>query len=68
MRNQLGYKYKNISGIVQMEKDGNIWDFRGGFPPNIYAKICSKLNLKNEGSHARVVNFNSFEKLGKIKP
>lgn len=65
MRNQLGYKYKNISGIVQMEKDGNTWDFKGGFPPNIYAQICSELNLKNEGSYAKVVNFNSFKKLGK---
>jgi hypothetical protein len=63
MKNQLGYKYKNISGIVRMEKDGRQWDFKGGFPPEIYSKICQSLNLGNEGSYARVVAFNSFEEL-----
>ena len=65
IRNQLGYKYKNISGVLEMEKDGYRWDFNGGFPEKIYAQICSELNLRNEGSNAKVVNFNSFKKLGK---
>jgi len=64
MTNKLGYKYKNISGIVKMEREGNTWDFKGGFPANIYARICSNLGLSNEGSRARVVDFNSFKKLG----
>jgi cold shock CspA family protein len=63
MRNKLGLKYKHISGVVTMEKDGNTWDFKGGFPPNIYAQICSALDLANNGSYARVVGFNSFNKL-----
>jgi len=65
MRNKLGYKYKNISGIVTMAQDGREWDFKGGFPPSVYAKLCSKLDLDNEGSHARVVDFNSFKKINK---
>tara|TARA_R110000737_G_scaffold309794_1_gene318246 strand:+ start:2257 stop:3087 length:831 start_codon:yes stop_codon:yes gene_type:complete len=63
MRNKLGLKYKHISGVVIMEKNGNTWDFRGGFPPNIYAQICSALDLDNNGSYAKVVGFNSFNKL-----
>jgi len=61
--NKLGRKYKNISGVVIMEQEGRIWDFNGGFPKDIYARLCSKLNLDNEGSHARVVGFNPFKKI-----
>ena len=61
--NKLGNKYKNISGIVTMEQEGRQWDFKGGFPSNIYAKLCSELGLKNKGSHARVVDFKSFKEL-----
>ncbi len=63
MRNRLGYKYKNISGVVKMQKEGNTWNFKGGFSTLIYAQICSELNLDNQGSRARVVGFNSFKKL-----
>lgn len=63
MRNKLGLKYKHISGVVTMEKDGNTWDFKGGFPPKIYAQICSELDLDNNCSNAKVVGFNSFNKL-----
>lgn len=61
MKNKLGYKYKNISGIIKMECDGRTWKFKGGFPPIIYAQICSKLGLGNQGSYAKVVGFNSFK-------
>ncbi len=63
MRNKLGYKYKNISGVVRMTQEGREWDFKGGFPPDIYAKLCSKLGLYSNGSPAKVVNFNSFKNL-----
>lgn len=63
MRNKLGLKYNHISGVVTMEKDGNTWKFKGGFPPKIYAQICSALDLDNNGSYAKVVDFNSFNKL-----
>jgi len=61
MEKELGKKYKNISGIVTMEQEGRQWDFKGGFPPNIYAQLCSKLNLGNNGSYARVTGFKSFK-------
>lgn len=63
MKKELGRKYKNISGIVTMEQEGRQWDFKGGFPPDIYAQLCSKLNLGNKGSHARVTGFKPFKNL-----
>lgn len=58
--NRLGYKYKNISGVLQMELDGTTWNFKGGFPPKIYAKLCDELGLSNNGTRARAVSFESF--------
>ncbi len=55
-----GYKYKNISGILQMELDGTTWNFKGGFPPKIYARLCEELGLSNNGTRARAVAFESF--------
>lgn len=63
MRHRLGDKYKNISGVVKMEMEGNTWDFNGGFPPKIYAKLCEELDLSNQGTRARVVSFDSFKNL-----
>ena len=57
---RLGYKYKNISGILQMELDGTTWNFKGGFPPKIYARLCEELGLSNNGTRARAVAFESF--------
>ena len=61
MRNRLGDKYKNISGVVKMEMEGNTWNFNGGFPPKIYAKLCEELGLSSQGTRARVVSFDSFK-------
>ena len=58
--NRLGYKYKNISGVVQMELNGTTWNFKGGFPPEIYARLCYELGLSNKGTRARAVAFESF--------
>ena len=58
--NNLGYKYKNISGVLEMELDGTIWNFKGGFPKHIYARLCRELGLSNAGSRARVISFDSF--------
>jgi hypothetical protein len=60
MENRLGYKYKNISGIVTMRQGGRKWDFKGGFPSHIYARLCDELDLSNNGSKAEVVGFRSF--------
>jgi cell division protein FtsI/penicillin-binding protein 2 len=63
MRNKLGHKYKNISGIVKMEHDGTVWDFKGGFPPQIYARLCNELGLRNQGTRARALSFKAFKDL-----
>jgi cold shock CspA family protein len=60
LRHQLGRKYKTISGIVEMEKNGRTWDFNGGFSPRIYSKICKVLELSDQNSKAKVVGFQSF--------
>lgn len=63
VKNKLGYKYQNISGIVKMEDKGTSWDFRGGFPPKMYSIICQELKLGNKRTNAKVVEFTSFKNL-----
>lgn len=63
MENNLGEKYKNISGIVKMEQDGSTWDFDGGFPKNIYRKICVDLGLDKARTTANAVGFESYNDL-----
>lgn len=63
VKNRLGEKYKHISGIVRMEQAGTSWNFIGGFPPKIYAKLCSELGLDNQGSSAKPVDFKPFKDL-----
>ena len=61
-KNQLGYKYKTISGFLTMESDGQQWKFEGGFPPNIYARLCGELGFwKKPDPRSRPVAFESFE-------
>lgn len=62
-QNSLGYKYKHISGHLEMSNNENSWIFTGGFPRDIYARLCSELNLKNNGSSARAGRFISFNDL-----
>ncbi|MEY0027220.1 hypothetical protein AB7459_01160 [Providencia rettgeri] len=61
VNNKLGNKYQNISGILEMKKSGEIWDFKGGFPPKIYARLCQKLKLMNNNSTARPRKFTYFK-------
>ncbi|MGO4746514.1 hypothetical protein [Serratia quinivorans] len=61
VRNQLGYKYENISGILEMKKAGDVWGFKGVFPKKIYARLCQELNLKDNGSTAKLGKFTSFK-------
>ncbi len=61
VRNRLGHKYKHISGILQMELGGNVWNFNGGFPPNIYARLCDALGLGNQGSRAVPLAFTPYK-------
>lgn len=63
IRNRLGNKYKNISGVLEMENSISSWKFNGGFPPKIYARLCERLNLGNKGTDSRVVRFTPFKDL-----
>jgi cold shock CspA family protein len=64
-RCRLGLKYQHISGHLEMKMDGESWTFDGGFPPNIYARLCRELDLKNYGSSAKPSNFTSYKDLKK---
>lgn len=61
VQNSLGHKYKKISGYLTMESGEEKWEFKGGFPPKIYARLCDALDLDNYHSSARATQFESFE-------
>jgi hypothetical protein len=61
VQHKLGYKYKRISGVLDMENGCNTWKFNGGFPPRIYAKLCDRLNLGNKGTSSKVLKFTPFK-------
>ncbi len=63
IRNRLGNKYQNISGVLEMENSTSSWKFNGGFSPRIYAKLCERLNLGNKGTKSSVTGFTSFKNL-----
>lgn len=63
IKNRLGYKYKNISGILEMKLDGDTWNFEGGFPKSVYSKLCKELGLNNQKTRATAGRFQSFQDL-----
>lgn len=65
IRNRLGDKYQNISGVLEMENGTSSWKFNGGFPPRIYAMLCERLELGNKGTRSIVTGFTSFKDLKK---
>lgn len=58
--NQLGRKYRNISGVLEMESDRSTWSFNGGLSPKIYARLCRELGLASQGSCARPRAFTPY--------
>ncbi len=60
---RLGLKYQNISGHLDMRKNGDTWTFNGGFPTSIYRRLCTKLGLSNNGSSAIPLRFTSYNTL-----
>lgn len=66
IKNHLTKKYPNISGVVKMEKDGEQWDFPGGFPKKIYSIVCSELDLTDQGTSAKAVGFTPFKEVDNI--
>lgn len=65
MANKLGRKYRHISGVLELERDGDAWRYHGGFPPHIYARLCEALGLGQKLSDARVAGFKSFSDLNR---
>lgn len=61
VEHRLGYKYKHISGILRMQNGTDEWDFKGGFPTDIYRIICQELNLDNQHTSARPKHFTPFK-------
>jgi hypothetical protein len=60
VKHKLGQRYKHISGILQMELDGENFSFHGGFPPYIYARLCDALGLASKQSRARPQTFTPY--------
>jgi cold shock CspA family protein len=58
--NKLGFKYPNVSGVLEMQQAGRRWDFNGGIEPSVYARLCSALGLTNKGSAAVPVRFTPY--------
>tara|TARA_R110002124_G_scaffold204486_1_gene370873 strand:- start:119 stop:880 length:762 start_codon:yes stop_codon:yes gene_type:complete len=65
VKKKLGNKYPNISGVLEMELDGHKWNFDGGFPPKIYARLCTEIGLSNQKSRAKPGMFTSYKILGR---
>lgn len=63
VRNRLGDKYKHISGVLEMTNGISSWKFNGGFPPEIYAMLCDRLNVVDKKTNSRVVDFTPFKDL-----
>lgn len=61
--NNLRSKYKNISGVLQMTRGDESWDFEGGISPALYRKLCERLNLGNRQSGATPGSFTPFKDL-----
>lgn len=59
----LGNKYKSISGVLKMKLGGEVWSFSGGFPTDVFARLCRELNLRDRGSGARAIEFKSYRSL-----
>lgn len=65
VRQKLGFKYQHISGVLQMKMGGDVWSFNGGFPPKVYARLCSELGLGNQGSGAKPLSFIAYKDINK---
>lgn len=63
VKNQLGYRYPNISGILRMQNEDTAWDFKGAFHKDVYKIICQELGLKNQGTSAIATDFESFQEI-----
>ncbi|MGN1394408.1 MAG: hypothetical protein ACI4V7_10370 [Succinivibrionaceae bacterium] len=61
--NRLGFKYRHISGRLEMKKGRDVWNFEGGISPKYFGRLCKELNLDNNHSLARVNKFTPYASL-----
>ena len=60
MKHQLGYKYPDLCGYLELSNDYDTWEFEDAFHPKYYAEICYRLELDNENSDSIPQNFESY--------
>ena len=58
--NQLGYKYPDLSGYLELTNGDDTWEFEGAIHPKYYAEICYRLELDNENSDSIPKRFESY--------
>ena len=58
--NQLGYKYPDLSGYLELTNGDDTWEFEGAIHPKYYAEVCYRLGLDNENSDSIPQSFESF--------
>lgn len=63
VKNNLGRKFRYISGVLEMEDWRGRWDYRGAFSPDIYARLCEELGLNSRKSNAIPVKFTPYKDL-----
>lgn len=64
VRYKLGRKYPHISGLVKFKRGEKTWNFEGGFPRHIYAKLCEDLGYYATGDSIDM-EFIPYEELRK---
>ncbi|MCI7361314.1 MAG: hypothetical protein MSH36_08215, partial [Prevotella sp.] len=57
---QLGYKYPDLSGYLELTNGDDTWEFEGAIHPKYYAEVCYRLGLDNENSGSVPQSFESF--------
>ena len=60
MKHQLGYKYPDLCGYLELSNDYDTWEFEDAFHPKYYAEICYRLELDNENSDSIPQSFESY--------
>lgn len=60
VKHQLGYKYPDLCGYLELSNDYDTWEFEGAIAPNYYAEICYRLELDNENSDSIPQSFESY--------
>lgn len=63
VEHQLGYKFPDLSGYLELSDGFDTWEFEGAIHPEYYAEVCYRLRLDND-SNAIPGGFESFSERG----